>query len=73
MVKSLLIAQEFIVDFVNECGLESALNLSLIPLNRLLEILRGFKQTEKPAQFPYKLLMRDAIIQEDRILKAILK
>ncbi|WP_291856382.1 hypothetical protein [Marinilabilia sp.] len=70
VVKSLLIAPEFSDEFINECELEYELNLSLIQASSLYSILEGFKNSNK-AQFPYKLLMRDVLIKEDRILKAI--
>jgi hypothetical protein len=73
VIKSLLIAPEFSDDFVNECGLEYELNLSLITAESLLKIHNAFKNTDKHAQLPYKLLMRDVLIQEDRIIKAITK
>ncbi|MBN1253499.1 MAG: hypothetical protein JXA16_15275 [Bacteroidales bacterium] len=70
VVKSLLIAPSFSDDFINECELEYELNLSLIQASSLYNILDGFKNSNK-GQFPYKLLMRDVLIKEDRILKAI--
>jgi hypothetical protein len=73
VIKSLLIAPEFSDDFVNECGLEYELNLSLITAESLLKIYYAFKNSEKHNQLPYKLLMRDVLIQEERIIKAISK
>ena len=70
VVKSLLIAPEFSDEFINECELEYELNLSLIQASSLYAILEGFKNSKK-GQFPYKLLLRDVLIKEDRILKAI--
>lgn len=72
VIKSLLIAPEFSDDFINDCELEYELNLSLITANSLLKILDGFKSS-KHKELPYKLLMRDVLIQEDRIIKAIQK
>ncbi len=73
IIKSLLIAPDFSDDFVNDTELEYDLNLSLITANSLLKILDGFKNTKKHKLFPYKLLMRDVLIDEDRIIKAIRK
>ncbi|MHA2275559.1 MAG: hypothetical protein ACXAC2_07320 [Candidatus Kariarchaeaceae archaeon] len=73
VIKSLLIAPEFSDEFINETELEYDLNLSLITANSLITILDGFKKSKKHKQFPYKLLMRDVLIKEDRILKAISK
>ena len=73
IIKSLLIAPDFSDDFINETELEYDLNLSLITASSLLKILEGFKNSKKHKQFPYKLLMRDVLIKEDRIIKAMEK
>lgn len=70
VVKSLLIAPEFSDDFIKDCGLEYELNLSLITASSLIKILGGFRNS-KLKTFPHNLLMRDVLIQEDRVLKAI--
>ncbi|NQT78014.1 MAG: hypothetical protein HQ565_09890 [Bacteroidetes bacterium] len=70
VIKSLLIAPDFSDDFVSDCELEYELNLSLITASSLYAILKGFKNT-KHKELPYNLLMRDVLIKEDRILKAI--
>ncbi|MCU4173790.1 hypothetical protein [Carboxylicivirga sp. N1Y90] len=72
VVKSLLVAPDFSDDFVNDCDLEFEINLSLITAGSLTRILDGFKDS-KHKQFPYQLLMKDVLIKEDRILKAINK
>lgn len=72
VIKSLLVAPEFSEDFVKDCGLDYELNLSLITSATLVKILNGFKNS-KHKQFPHNLLMRDVLIQEDRILTAIEK
>jgi len=71
IIKSLLIAPDFSDDFINDTELEYELNLSLITASSLLKILEGFKNSKKHKQFPYKLLMRDVLIKEDRIIKAM--
>ncbi|MBZ0328540.1 MAG: hypothetical protein K8F54_13100, partial [Altibacter sp.] len=71
VVKSLLIGPEFTDDFISECELEYDLNLSLITANTLYEILLGFRNNNKHEIFPHKLLFRDVVISEERILKAI--
>ena len=73
VIKSLLIAPDFSDDFVNECSLEYDLNLSLMTASSLIQILDGFKKSKKHKHFPYKLLMRDILINENRILQAINK
>lgn len=70
VIKSLLIAPEFSDDFIKDCGLEYELNLSLITASSLMKILNGFRKS-KLKVFPHNLLMRDVLIQEDRILKAM--
>jgi flavodoxin len=70
VVKSLLVAPSFSDDFINECELEYELNLSLLQASSLYTILEGFKNSKK-GLFPYKLLMRDVLIKEDRILKSL--
>ncbi|NOY97313.1 MAG: hypothetical protein GXO81_13280 [Chlorobi bacterium] len=70
VIKSLLIAPDFSDDFIKDCGLDYELNLSLITASTLINILECFKNT-KHKQFPYNLLMRDVLIQEERVIKAI--
>ena len=70
VVKSLLIAPDFSDDFINDCDLQFEINLSLITAGSLINILDGFKNS-KLQQFPFQLLMKDVLIKEDRILKAI--
>ena len=72
VVKSLLVAPDFSDDFVNDCDLEFEINLSLITAGSLVNILDGFRES-KLKQFPYQLLMKDVLIKEERILKAIKK
>jgi len=73
VIKSLLIAPEFSDEFVNDCELEYELNLSLLTASSLVKILEGVKNSKENKNFSYKLLMRDVLINEDRILKAISK
>ncbi len=71
IIKSLLIAPDFSDDFINDTELEFDLNLSLITASSLISILESFKKAKKHKCFPYKLLMKDVLINEDRIIKAI--
>lgn len=73
VIKILLIAPDFSDEFVTDCELDTELNLSLLTASSLIKILDGFKKSQKHKQFPYKLLMRDVLINEERILKAICK
>jgi hypothetical protein len=70
VIKSILIAPEFTDGFINECELEYELNLSLLTAASLSAIYSGFKDS-KMKELPYKLLMRDVLIQSERILKVI--
>lgn len=72
VIKSLLIAPDFSDDFIKECGLDYELNLSLITASTLSMILVEFKKS-KLKSLPHNLFMRDVLIQEDRIIKAISK
>ncbi len=69
--KLLLIAPDFSDDFIDDCEMDE-LDLSLLTANSLIKIYNGFKKS-KLKQFPYKLLMRDVLINSDRIVKAISK
>lgn len=69
--KLLLIAPDFSDDFVEDCELDVELDLSLLTASSLMNILEGFKKSTKYKVFPYKLLMRDVLINADRIIKAI--
>lgn len=71
VVKTLLIAPEFSDDFINETEKDYILNLSLIRASSLLDILNAFKGNKKLNVFPHMLLMKDVIINEQRIIKAI--
>ena len=71
--KLLLIAPDFSDDFVEDCELDTELDLSLLTASSLINILEGYKKSTKYKQFPYKLLLRDVLINSDRIIKAISK
>lgn len=72
VIKSLIVASEFSDDFINGCELDFDLNLSLITATTMFNILEAFKKSRHQA-FPYKLLMKDVLINESRIIKAIMK
>jgi len=71
--KLLLVAPDFSDEFVEDCELDVELDLSLMSASSLIRIFENFKKSNKLKQFPYKLLMRDVLINEDRIIKAISK
>lgn len=70
VIKSLLIAPDFTQDFIDECEIEINLNLSLISSEVLFNICNGFKNAQHKI-FPVNLLMRDAVISDEKILKAL--
>lgn len=70
VVKTLLVAPDFTPDFVQECDLDLDVNLSLISSDVLFNIWNGFKKASHQV-FPVNLLMRDALISDDKILKAL--
>lgn len=70
VTKSLLVAPDFSDDFIKECGLEYELNLSLIKASSLIKILNAFKES-KLKVFPHNLLMKDVLVQDERVLKAL--
>lgn len=72
VIKPILVAPDYSVEFEKECREEYELNLSLITADTLVNILNGFKNT-KLTEFPYQLLMKDVLIKEESILKAINK
>jgi len=71
IVKILLVAPEFSDDFVNDCGMDTEMNLSLLTATSLSKIFEAFK-TSKYQEFPH-VLFRDIVINEERIIKAITK
>lgn len=68
--KTLLVAPNFSEDFIYECELQYDLNLSLISSEVLYHIWEGFKDAKQKV-FPVNLLMRDVIIDDNKILKAL--
>lgn len=68
--KTLLIAPDFSEDFIYDCELEYELNLSLVTSEVLYNIWDGFKEARHKV-FPVNLLMRDVLIDDNKILKAL--
>ncbi len=73
VTKTLLIAPDFSDDFIGDCEIDYELNMSLMRAESLLEISNAFKKSNKLNTFPPALFMKDVVIQEDRIIKSILK
>ncbi len=75
VVKTLLVAPDFSDQFISECDSDlstSEIHLSLLTASSLLKILEGFKTQTKHKVFPH-VLLRDVLIDENRIIKAISK
>jgi ribosomal protein S8 len=68
--KMFVIAPAFSDDFVNECGLDYELNLSLISADTLFAVHSVYdEKSSKPLSI--SLLMRDVLIDKERVLKAM--
>ncbi len=72
VVKTFIVAPSFSDEFVNECGLDYDLNLSLITSEALIEIHSAF-QASNLEEFPYKILLRDVLIDSSRVVRSISK
>ena len=70
VIKTLLIAPDFTPDFIADCDVDYDLNLSLITSETLYNIWNGFRHSKQKV-FPVNLLMRDAVISDKKILKAL--
>ncbi len=72
VTRAIVIANDFSEEFVSECEYDYELNLSLMTSKGLVKILEGFK-TSSLKDFPVRLLMRDGLLNEDRIEKVLNK
>ncbi len=70
---SLLVAPDFSDNFVNDCKMDCDLNLSLLAASTLINILNAFRKDSKHKQFPFELLRKEVLINEDIILVALNK
>lgn len=68
--KTFIVAPSFTDDFINECGLDYDLNLSLITSKSLIEIYNAFEESEL-TEFPYKILLRDVLIDDRRVIRSL--
>ena len=71
ITKILLVAPEFSDDFVTDVEMDVEMNLSLITAGALYNIFEAFKDS-KYEVFPH-VLLRDIVINEGRIIKALNK
>jgi len=72
VIKTFIVAPDFSDDFVNECGLDYDLNLSLITSQSLVRIYKAFQESSLK-EFPYKILLRDVLIDSERVVRSISK
>lgn len=72
IAKILIVAPEFSDDFINDCSEDFELNMSLLSASTLMSIFECFKKTTLK-EFPHNLLMKDVLIQEERIVKTLSK
>lgn len=70
VLRSILVSPNFSDAFIGECELEMDLAISLLRADSLLAILNTFKKS-KYQQFPYQLLIKDMLIEQDRVAKAL--
>lgn len=70
--KIFIIAPEFSEEFINDCTLDYELNLSLITADTLISIYDVFKE-QNLSSLPLTLLMRDVLIDKERVLKSLMK
>ena len=66
----LIVSNDFSEDFISECEYDYELNISLITSEGLVKILEGFKESHMK-EFPVRLLMKDGLLNEDRIVKVL--
>jgi hypothetical protein len=66
----LIVSNDFSEDFISECEYDYELDISLIPSEGLVKILWGFKESHMK-EFPVRLLMKDGLLNEDRIVKVL--
>jgi len=67
-----LISHDFSEDFISECEYDYEMSLSLITSSGLKKILEGFKNS-RLTEFPVRLLQKDGLLNEDRIVKVLSK
>jgi len=70
VTKAIIVANEFSDDFIGACEYDYELNLSLLTSRGFMKILDGFKNSTIK-EFPVRLLMRNGLLNEDRIVKVL--
>ena len=72
VAKILVVAPEFSDDFVADCGDDFDLNISLIKASSLTAIYKACKENAGK-KVTAQMLMKDVLVQEDRIIRALRK
>ncbi|MCK4346115.1 MAG: hypothetical protein KAX05_12590 [Bacteroidales bacterium] len=70
VIRAIVVAPQFSDEFEKECRQDWELNLSLITASSLVNILKGLRES-RHKELPYNLLIKDVLIKEDWVLKAI--
>jgi len=65
-----IVSNEFTEDFISECEYDYELSISLITSNGLVKILDGLKESTL-TELPVRLLLKDGILNEDRIVNVL--
>jgi len=68
----IVVANDFSEEFISECEYDYELNLSLTTSRGLVKILEGFKKSSL-LEFPARLLLRDGLLNEERIVNVLNK
>ena len=72
VVKMLVVAPDFSEDFIADCGDDFDLNVSLMKASSLAAIYKASKESNGKTM-TVQMLMKDVLIQEDRIIRALRK
>ena len=65
-----IVANDFSEDFISECEYDYELSISLITSSGLVKILDGLKDSNL-TELPVRLLLKDGILNEDRIVNVL--
>ena len=72
MAKILIVAPDFSEDFVSDCSDDFDLNISLLKASSLVAIYNASMESPN-RQVTINMLMKDVLVQEDRIIRALKK
>jgi hypothetical protein len=65
-----IVSNEFTDDFINECEYDYELSISLITSEGLVKIFEGLKESTL-TELPVRLLLKDGMLNADRIVKVL--